>query len=204
MLGLPKDTEISRPIYKKTLLENFTGTPKQKDIFNKEILTIRIVNEISVRSLPALTPSEEISGIYFIHIETKQEAIHLETIETIFKLINQHLVLVFSYEDRILLAIHSTRTFLTDWLESDYTLKLDALSIDGIWQQLVGTIGNFEVKAGKSLEEQITQNSKIQILLDNIEKLEKKKNTTKTPRMKYELHLRIAELTEKLEELKRS
>ena len=202
MLNLPKSTEVSLQLYKKDILRNFEGTQKQKDAFNNAIQSLKIVNEISSRSLP-VAPSSNINGIFVVDAALKQPDIKPDTIELIFRLIPQHIILVLHYEDSIRLAVHHTRTFMTDWLPVDYNLAIAGLSIDEIWGHIVEAIGGFRIADNRRLDEQIEIESKIQMLAAQIEKLEAKKRNTRTPRMKYELHQRIQVLTEELEALKR-
>ena len=203
MLGLPKSTEVSLPLYKKDILANFEGTSKQKDLFNDDIASLKITNELSPRSLP-IEPSKAINGIFIIEVVPKYQEIHQEAIEMIFRLIPQHIVLVLHYNDFIKLVIHQSKTFMTEWMQIGYTLNIEGLSIDEIWKRIVESIGNFQVAEGRSLEKQIEHDSEIQAILLKIEKLETKKRNTKTPRMKYELHQQIQTLTSQLEELKRN
>lgn len=203
MLGLPPNTEVATSIYKKDILENFSGTPKQKDLINNEVQSIKIVNELSPRSIP-VEPSEKIAGIYILHITTKTDQLHVEMIETLFRLIPQKIVLVFEYENRYKLAIHNIKTFITNWLSTDYKITLNRLSLDEIWQQLVEEVGNFKVDEGQTLEEKITLNAKIEVISKEIEALKKKQLNTKTPRMKFDLHQEIIRLQDEIDRLRRS
>lgn len=203
MLGLPKSTEVSLPLYKKDILANFEGTSKQKDLFNDDIASLKITNELSPRSLP-VESSKTINGIFIIEVVPKYQEIHQEAIEMIFRLIPQHIALVIHFNDNIRLAIHQSKTFMTKWMQIGYTLDIEGLSIDEIWKHIVETIGNFQVTEGRTLEKQIEHDSEIQAILLKIEKLETKKRNTKTPRMKYELHQQIQALTSQLGEMKRN
>ena len=98
MLGLPKNTEVSLPLYKKDILSNFDGTSKQKEMFNNEISSLKIVNELSTRSLP-VEASPTINGIFIIEVIPKYQEIHQDSIEMIFRLIPQHIVIVLHYND---------------------------------------------------------------------------------------------------------
>lgn len=200
MLNLPKSTEVSLPLYKKDILQNFEGTRKQKDAFNSCITSMKIVNELSPRSLP-IEPSKDINGIFIIEVMLKTQDIKQDTIDLIFRLIPQHIVLALHYEDSIRLVVHQTKTFMTDWLPEDYNLIINGLSIDEVWKHIVEVIGNFKVSDGKSLDFQIEQNSKIQAILKEIEKLIKEKEKSKTPTRKYDLNCRIHFLQEEIRRL---
>lgn len=202
MLGLPKNTEVSLPIYKKDLLANFEGSSKLKETINSDIQSLKIVNELSTRSLP-VEASKTINGIFIIELVPKQQDIHKETIESIFRLIPQHIVIALHYDDDIRLAVHQSKTFMTDWLQEEYNLRISGLSIDEIWKHIAETIGAFKVAEGKTLDAQIDKDTKIQAILQNIEKLEIKKRNMKTPRMKYDIHQKIKSLSSELEQLQR-
>ena len=193
MLGLPKSTEISLTLYKKDILANFEGTPKQKNLFNDDISSLKITNELSPRSLP-VEPSKDINGIFIIEVVPKYQEIHQEAIEMIFRLIPQHIVIVLHYNDFIRLVIHQSKTFMTEWMQIGYTLNIEGLSIDEIWKHIVESIGNFQVSEGRTLDDQILINQKIENLNLQIEKLQKEKDKSKTPTRKYDLNCRIKSL----------
>lgn len=203
MLNLPKSTEVNLPLYKKDILQNFEGTQKQKDAFNNSIQSLRIVNELSSRSLP-IEKSKDINGIFIIEVILKNPDIKEEIINLIFKIIPQHIILILHYEDSLRLAIHHKNTFITEPKQNDINLKIEGLSIDEVWQHLVETIGNFKVEDGSSLDEKIVLDSKVQAILKEIDRLETKQRNTRTPRMKYELHQQIQALTSQMEALKRN
>lgn len=193
MLGLPKSTEVSLPLYKKDILANFEGTPKQKNLFNDDIASLRITNELSQRSLP-VEPSKSINGIFIIEVVPKYQEIHQEAIEMMFRLIPQHIVIVLHYNDFIRLVTHQSKTFMTEWMQIGYTLNIEGLSIDEIWKHIVEVIGNFQVAEGRTLDNQILINQKIENLSIQIEKLQKEKDKSKTPTRKYDLNCRIKSL----------
>lgn len=200
MLNFPRSTEVSFPLYKKDILANFEGTPKQKEMFNSDIASLKIVNELSARSLP-VEPSKTINGIFILEVVPKSQKIHQETIEMIFRLIPQHIVIVFHYKNSIMLAVHQKKTFLTNWLSQDYNLTINGLSIDEIWKYIVEVVGNFRVADGKSLDEQISINQKIDNLMSQIEKLIREKEKSKTPTRKYDLNCRIHFLQDEVRRL---
>ena len=193
MLGLPQSTEVSLPLYKKDILANFEGTSKQKDLFNDDIASLKITNELSPRSLP-VEPSKEINGIFIIEVVPKYQEIHQEAIEMIFRLIPQHIVLAIHFNESIRLAIHQSKTFMTEWMQIGYTLNIEGLSIDDIWKHIVESIGNFQVSEGRTLDDQILINQKIENLRKQLEKLQKEKDKSKTPTRKYDLNCRIKSL----------
>ena len=203
MLGLPKSTEVSMPLFKKDILENFTGSTKQKDLFNKEIQSVRIVNEVSTRSLPVYS-SDVISGIFFIEVVLKQQEISENSIEMLFHFIPHNIVLILEAGDKIKLVINNINVYKTDWLEEGYIINIDGLSIDDIWKGFVEQIGGFKVKDGRDLKKQIEIDTRIKELKNQIDKLEKQKNKTKTPSKKHDIHMKMHGLIEELKSLEDS
>ena len=193
MLGLPSRTEISKNIYKKDILLRFNGTTSQKQHFNSEIESIKIVNELSERSL-GLPSGKDINNIFVIFVEVKTQEISKSTIETIFDLINQKIVVVFKYDEFIKLGIKLTKFFLSEWKNSSYVLNIRGLDFDEVWQNFVEDIANITVEDGQTLTTAVTNVINNEQIDKEIEKLTKKMRNTKTPSKKYAIYNQILEL----------
>lgn len=193
MLELPSRTEISKNIYKKDLLLRFNGTTSQKQHFNSEIESIKVVNELSERSL-GLPLGKDINNIFVILVEVKKQEISKSTIETIFDLINQKIVVVFKYDEFIKLGIKQTKIFLSEWKNSSYVLNIRGLDFDEVWQNFVEDIANFTVEDGQTLTTAVTNVINNEQIDKEIEKLTKKMRNTKTPSKRFEIYNKILEL----------
>lgn len=199
MLGLPIRTEISKPIYKKDLLPRFNGTPAQKQRFNEEIESIRITNELSERSL-ALPCGKDVKGIFVISVQIRKLDISQSTVDALFSLINQKIIVVFCFGDLIRLAIKETKLFLGDWKESIYRLPIEGSNLDEVWKSFVERIGNLFVSTEQSIEEAVCKSIETDKLKLEIQKLEKKMRNTKTPSKRFEIYNRILELKKRMAE----
>ena len=197
MLNLPERTEVSVHLYKKDILAGFEGSSKQKDIFNSEIQSLYIVNELSLRSIP-VKPGKDIDAVFFILVQLKNEVISESTIQILFRTIPHNIVLILEEADKTRLAVKEGKIFMTDWSSSGFDLHIDRISMDDIWTSLVEQIGNFKVQSGRTLPEQIEIDGEIQTLQAQIAKLEKQKSNTKTPGMKYDLHQQIGKIKEQI------
>lgn len=198
MLSLPERTEISKSIYKKDLLLRFNGTTVQKQKFNEEIESVKIVNELSKRSL-SIPEGKDIKGIFVILVELKTDDISQSTINTIFDLIHQKIIAVFRFEDKIKLAIKEEKIFLSEWQDSSYKLTIEGLNLDDIWKSFIEVIGNITISEEQTLKDAVQISIKNDKLDKEITALEKKMRNTKTPAKKFDLYNKIQELKNKKE-----
>jgi hypothetical protein len=77
-------------------------------------------------------------------------------------------------------------------------IPLKGLSLDDVWDNIVATIGNLDIEAEESIEEQIINREQHEKLLRQIEALEKRCRAEKQTRKRYELHQQIIKLKEEL------
>lgn len=193
MLGLPNRTEISKPIYKKDLLLRFDGSPSAKSRLDREIGMIKVVNEISQRTV-LIHPGETIKAFFVIEIEAKSSTLSSSTVQALFDYIKQNIILVFRYEDLIKIGLFYKKIFLTDWLDSGYKLNIDGLDLDEAWANIINLIGNIHKTETESFEDAIDR----KITNDEIDKkiavLERRMRSTKTPARKIEIYSKILEL----------
>ena len=193
MYGLPKRTEISKQIFKKDLLLRFNGTLSAKKAFNEDVDSIRVINEISSRSI-AVAPGKVIKAFFVVEVSVRSFDFNSSIIQPLFDIIHQNVILVFRYEDLIKVAVCYKKLFLTEWKDSGYKLNIEGLTIDDVWQHIIESIGGFSVPDGKTLDETIDILIKNEELDKEIAALEKKMRSTKTPSKKADLYNKILEL----------
>lgn len=200
MLGLPKSTEISKQLPKKAIFQKFELKPVQRDAFDADISRIDIVNMVSPNTVPGLKAGERVGEFYVLMVTLKREKFDEKNILLLTKLIKQNMVFALVFGKDVRMAVVHEKLFLKDWepLE-DAALPLIGVDLDKVWENIVTTLGNFEVKEGLTVEEQIASNDEKEKLLKQIEALEKKLRVEKQPRKKFELHKQILELKERLE-----
>lgn len=200
MLGLPKSTEISKQLPKKAIFQKFELKPVQRDAFDADISRIDIVNVVSPNTVPGLKAGDRVGEFYVLMVTLKRERFDEKNILLLTKLIKQNMVLALTFGKNVCMAVMHEKLFIKDWepLE-DAALPLIGVDLDKVWENIVTTLGNFEVKEGLTVEEQIASNDEREKLLKQIEALEKKLRVEKQPRKKYELHKQILELKERLE-----
>lgn len=194
MLGLPKSTELSKQLPKKAIYEKFNMNTAAKEKFDADISRISIAAEISPTTT-SIAKGEEISSIYVLLVTLKNKDYDERTVSSLFKLIDQHLVLVLDFEGEQRLAIHHTKLIQGPWTNSnDLTITLKGLNFDSVWENIVKSIGEITVTEGNTLDEQIVADEQKEKLLKEIARLERQARKEKQPKKKFELVQEIKKL----------
>lgn len=199
MLGLPKATELKKPLAKTAIYEKFHMTPAAKEKFDSDVSRITIVNEISPATT-AIAKGETVSAFFVLHISLKKNNFDEKNIGMIARLVNQKIVFILEYEDQSKLAVYRTKLLQTDGRPiEEWKLLLKGLNLDAVWENVILQIGDIEVKQGNTLDEQISLNEKRQKLQKQIETLERKARKEPQHRKKFELVQAINKLKKELE-----
>lgn len=200
MYGLPLNTLINKPFYKKAVFEKFNLKAAERDRFDADISRMALVARVSSATLPALTKGKEIEGFYVLQVALKQKDYDTKNILLLQKLIPQKMVFAMQHEEQTQFCIFHTRLQQSAWMPtSEAAIPLHGLSLDDVWNNIVATIGGLDAQAEETIEEQIIHREQREKLLRQIESLEKQCRTEKQTRKKYELHQQIIKLKEELE-----
>ena len=199
MYGLPPNTLINKPLYKKAVFEKFNLKAAERDRFDADISRMALVARISSATVPALTKGKEIEGFYVLQVVLKRKDYDSKNILLLHKLIPQSIVYALQYEDETQFCIFHTRLQQSEWMPTnEATITLQGLTLDDAWNNIVAKIGGLDSLAEESIEEQIIHREQREKLLRQIESLERQCRTEKQSRKKYELHQQITKLKEKL------
>lgn len=202
MLGLPKATEINKPLSKKAVFDKFKPSPTDRKLFDEQIIRLTIVAEISPQTM-AVSMGVDVSAIYVILVILRNTECDKRNIALLSKLIDQRMLFVLQYENEARLAVYRTqKVFISQSKPTDeWALTLSGLDLDAIWVNLIAQIGDIDIVAGKSIEETIQENDRVEKLTRQIEALVKKAMVEKQPRRKWEYVEEIKQLKAKLEEM---
>lgn len=202
MLGLPKATEISQQLPKKTIFAKFGLKPAQREHFDDDISRMLIVNAISPTTIPTLRKGSEVECIYVVEVMLKKPDYDPKNLLLLCGLISQRMVFALRYADQLQLAISHTKLITGRWQNQEaVSLQLQGIDLDEVWDNLVIAIGEIGIEDDHSLEEQIAIDEAKRNLLKEIEQLEKKARNEKQPRKKLEL---FEELRDKQREFLKS
>lgn len=200
MFGLPATTAINKPLYKKTVFEKFNLKTAERDRFDADISRMALVARVSPATVPALSEGQDIKGFYVLQVILKQKEYNVQNILLLHKLIPQQIVFALQFEEQTQLCIFHTRLQQSEWKQTEtIDIPLKGLSLDDVWDNIVATIGDLDIEAEESIEEQIINREQHEKLLRQIEALEKRCRVEKQTRKRYELHQQIVKLKKELE-----
>jgi len=201
MLGLPKATEMNRPLPKKAIFDRFKPSPADRQRFDTEIRRLAIVHELS----PATTniaAGESVGAFYVVLVSLRGTEYDKRNLLLLAKLIDQNMLFVLEHEGMARLAacragkvVQSGSKPLDEW-----NIHLTGLNLEAVWENIITQIGDVEITEGKTLDQQLAADEERGKLLKKIERLEKQARSEKQPRRKWEL----VEEVQKLKNIKDS
>ena len=150
MLGLPQTTEVKKIIPKRDLYSKFElNTAEQKE-FDAAIRQMTIVNEISLRTIPALQKQEQEKAVFVLAVQLKQEGCAERLLQRLCRLIDQRLLLALCYEDKLQLALYfDNRILLNEFMPvAEQKVNLQGTSLNDIWEHLALQVAQLTPRAG--------------------------------------------------------
>ncbi len=199
MYGLPQATILNRPLYKKAVFEKFNLKTAERERFDADISKMALAARISPATVPALKEGQQIKGFYVLQVTLKHQDYDVKNILLLQKLIPQQIVYALQFDGLTQLCVFHTRLQQSDWCDTESKeIPLTGLTLDDVWENIVATIGNLDIEAEETIEEQIINREEHEKLLRQIEMLEKRCRAEKQTRKKFELHQQISKLKEEL------
>jgi len=194
MLGLGAATELHKQLPKKEIYAKFQMNTSAKEKIDADISRITIVNEISPSKVH-IAEGDKVKNFFVVQVSLKKKDFDERTIVTISKLIPQNMLFILEYGNEAKLAIYHTKLMQTPWQPKDsFSLSLNGLTLDAIWENIIVQVGGVEIESGNTLEEQIEADDRRQKLEKEIDRLDKLAKKEKQPKKKFELHQQINKL----------
>ena len=191
MLGLPKSTELNKPLPKTAIYTKFQMNAAEKAKIDADISRIVIVNEVSATKLN-LAPGESVQAFFVLQVTLKHREFSEKTLITLSKLIPQNMVLLLECDGQAKLAIYHTKLLQTPWRDpAELTLTIKGLTMDAVWENAIVQVGNIRLQTGNTLDQQIAIDEQRAKLEKEIARLEKLAWAEKQPKKKFELVQRI-------------
>lgn len=191
MLGLPKSTELNKPLPKTAIYTKFQMNAAEKAKIDADISRIVIVNEVSAAKLN-LAPGESVQAFFVLQVILKHREFSEKTLITLSKLIPQNMVLLLEYDGQAKMAVYHTKLLQTAWCDpANLTLTIKGLTMDAVWENVIVQIGNIRMQTGNTLDQQIAQDEQRAKLKKEIARLEKLARAEKQPKKKFELAQKI-------------
>ena len=201
MLGLPQTTEVKKIIPKRALYSKFElNTAEQKE-FDAAIRQITIVNEISLRTIPALQKQEK--AVFVLAVQLKQEGCAERLLQRLCRLIDQRLLLALCYADKLQLALlFDNKIFLNEFKPAaEQRVTLQGTSLKDIWEHFALQVAQLTPRAGLTPASVITNAGRRAETEAQIAALTKKMFAEKQARKKLTLREAINKLKKELEDL---
>ena len=195
MYGLPASTILNKPLYKKAVFEKFNLKTAERERFDADISKMVLMAFVAPDRIPALAEGQEIKGFYVLQVMMKRKEYDTKNILLLHKLIPQKIIFALQYEEQTQLCVYHTRLQQSEWRDTESTqIPISGLNLDEVWKNIVATIGNLDIEAEETIEEQIINREEQEKLLRQIEALEKRCRAEKQTRKRYELHQQIVKL----------
>lgn len=194
MLGLPKSTELNKPLPKNAIYTKFQLNAAEKAKIDADISRIVIVNEVSAAKLN-LAPGESVQVFFVLQVTLKRREFSEKTMIMLSKLIPQNMVLLLEYDGQAKMAVYHTKLLQTLWCDpADLTLTIKGLTMDAVWENVIVQVGHIRMQAGNTLDRQIAIDEQRAKLEKEIARLEKLAWAEKQPKKKFELVQKINDL----------
>lgn len=206
MIEFPAATAVHKRLPKEAFYKHLPLTKILKEKFVSDVDRIVVENSLTKENLN-LASDAEIKEIMLLSISLKSQEFVGKVIEAIARQNPHKLVFLLNFENQQQLAVYHNKLYRTLWMDHDeITLKLQGYSLDEIWDSFIEQIALYEERAEQTESLSIDDRLAIQ---DQILKLEKQIDKTENamwkeqqPKKKFELHTRLREYQQKLEDLK--
>jgi hypothetical protein len=200
MLGLPKATELSRPLPKKAIFDKFKPAAADRQRFDTDIRRLAIVNEVSTATTK-IPPGEKVSAFFAVLVSLKTPECDKKNIALLSKLIDQRMLFVLMYGEAARLAAYRADKVLVSESKplTEWKLPLTGLDLEAVWENAIAQIGGIDLAGGKDLDATIREADRQEKLLRQIATLEKKAMTERQPRKKWGLNEELKRLKAELE-----
>lgn len=198
MLGLPKNTEISKQLPKKGFFLKFGMDNKAQESFDRDISRMFVINEVSVKSTN-ISKGETLSGFFVVHVLLKRKEFSEKNIALIPKFLPSKVLMVLEFEGEAVLATYETKLLTSEWQPiDDISISLKGLNFDEVWANVVHAVQGGEWDEELTIAENIGHQIEIENIQKEISKLEKQIKNEKQPKKKFELVQKMKTLKEKL------
>lgn len=215
MLGLPKATEFNRRIPKTKFYENTNITPSLKRLFVDQVKNIYWRNKIAVTTTN-LADGKYVTEIEVFEINLNSSQVNIELLKLIDRAIPYHILYILEYKGKYQAWIGYKETtdiekniskvdryYHTDWIEEkDFVVKLEGLSLDDVYENLVRQIAGDRLQSDYStecLKQSVERDKEIETLQKQINILQGKIRKEKQLNKQMEMNTELKKLRKTLE-----
>lgn len=214
MFGLPESTYFGRLVPKNKFYDKLTIDKKLERSFIDQINSIRWVHKLSADTLN-VEKGATVEEVEVFLIKLKTSELDLNVLRQMDKQLHYHLIFILEYEEQYQLwtgykeesinaAFKVGNYYHTDWVTEDtFTLKIDGLNMDTIYENLVRQIAGDTLiqENSESLKETVERQAAREKLTKDIEKLRAKIRKEKQFNRQVEMNKQLKELLKEAKEL---
>jgi hypothetical protein len=174
MLGLPKATEMNRPLPKKTIFDKFKPSTADRGRFDTDIKRLAIIGEVSTAT-SNIAAGDTVKSFYVVLVNLRSAKCDKKNLALLSKLIEQNMLFVLEHDGMVRLAVfragkvlESSENPLNDW-----RISLTGLNLNSVWENIIVQISGVTIAEGNTLDEQIAADEERTKLLRRVEQLKK-------------------------------
>ena len=217
MLGLSKATEFNRRIPKAKFYENINITPSLKRLFVDHVKTIYWRNKIA-STTTNLSAGKYVTEIEVFEVNLNSPQVDIDLLNCIDSVIPYHILYILEYNSKYQAWIGYKETtyiekkkskvdryYHTNWIEeTELIVKLEGLSLDDVYENLVRQIAGDKLQSDNSIEslkQSVERDKEIETLQKQINILQGKIRKEKQLNKQMEINTELKKLRSALEKL---
>lgn len=217
MLGLSKATEFNRRIPKAKFYENINITPSLKRLFVDHVKTIYWRNKIA-STTTNLSAGKYVTEIEVFEVNLNSPQVDIDLLNCIDSVIPYHILYILEYNGKYQAWIGYKETtyiekkkskvdryYHTNWIEeTELIVKLEGLSLDDVYENLVRQIAGDKLQSDNSIEslkQSVERDKEIETLQKQINILQGKIRKEKQLNKQMEINTELKKLRSALEKL---
>ena len=195
IIDLPKSTYFGRIIAKDKIYAHAGADSDLKDLFVEQVERIRWLHKISPETVN-IAQGKLVEEIQVIEVSLGTETPDKRILPAILKGITYKIVFAVVYKGTTTYTVYyDNKTHFS----SDKPPKLQGSDTDSVWENIIVQMRGSGIDAGKTLDEQIADDSRQAALIRQIKRLEKQAQNEKQPRRKWELAEEVKKLRSELQ-----
>ncbi|MCH3949361.1 MAG: DUF4391 domain-containing protein [Acidaminococcus sp.] len=205
MIEFPKTTYVHRKMPKEAFYKHLSLPVKLKDEFVSDISRLYVEYILTKENLN-LERESDIKEIIVMLIELKKNNYDKKTLEIIARQNPHKLLFILSYNDERQCALYQGKLYQTNWKqESEVKIAVEGFSLDDIWNHFVEQVALINEEAvpdSMNIAERLKRQEQIEVLNEQIKKMEALTWKERQPKKKFELYTRLKGYKKELEEIK--
>ena len=212
MIVFPQSTLVGKPVPKTAFYRNLEVNAKIKQRFVDDVASVTWTAKIAPSTLN-VADGKTVHEIAVFRMELKSKEVPTDVLTFIDRQMPRHTVFLLQHEDDFCLLVNYkewhdatnnqfdiVKTFQTGWsTDESLSLELDGRDMDTIYSSIVKQIAGTAITSeAKDIHSAVAQSKEHEALLQKIAALEARVAKERQPKKKFELHLQLVELKNKI------